>query len=258
MRLGFIGTGTIAAAIVEGLHAASSSRSIILSPRNEATASRLAAQFPNIQVALTNQAVLDGSDTVVLAVRPQIAQSVLSELRFRSEHRVISLIPAVTLGYLRGITAPAAAVTRAVPLPSAARRQSPTPIFPADPEVKAMFNELGIVIELDHEEEFEAFTTATAIMSSYFRFAETVAAWMQDEGIAGPKAQAFVRQMLQGLSGTAASSPQSTFADLTVDHQTPGGLNEQVLNSLTEAGTFKSLDHALDGILVRLSAGRSK
>lgn len=258
MRLGFIGTGTIAAAIVEGLHAASSRHSIILSPRNEATASHLAAQFADIQVAPTNQAVLDGSDTVLLAVRPQIAHSVLSELRFRPEHRVISIIPAVTLEYLRGITAPAAAVTRAVPLPSAARRQSPTPIFPADPEVKATFNELGVAIELDHEEEFEVFTTATAIMSSYFRFAETVASWMQGEGIAATKAQAFVSQMLRGLSGTAAGSPQSTFADLVVDHQTPGGLNEQVLNSLTEADAFKSLDHALDGILARLATGRSK
>jgi len=258
MTLGFIGTGTIAAAIVEGLQSSSSGDLILVSPRNEAVASRLAAQFANVQVAPTNQAVLDGGDTVVLSVRPQIAHSVLSELRFRPNHRVISLIPAVTLDYLRGVTAPAATVTRAVPLPSAARRQSPTPVFPADPEVKAMFNKLGIAIELDREEEFEAFTTASAIMSSYFRFAETVAAWMHDEGVAASKAHAYVSQMLQGLSGTAAVSPQSTFADLVVDHQTPGGLNEQVLNSLTEAGAFKSLGQALDGILVRLDAGRSR
>lgn len=258
MTLGFIGTGTIAAAIVGGLDSAPAKCSILLSPRNEVTASRLGAQFPNVQVAPTNQAVLDGSDTVVLAVRPQIAHGVLSELRFRPGHHVISLIPGVTLEYLRAITAPSASVTRAVPLPSAARRQSPTPIFPAGPAVKAMFNELGIAIELEREEEFEAFTTATSIMSSYFWFAGTVAEWMQREGVATGKAHAFVTQMLCGLASASAVSPQSSFVELTEDHQTRGGLNEQMLRSLTEAGVFKELDRALDGVRDRLITGRSK
>jgi len=258
MTLGFIGTGTISAALVEGLQSTSVKGPILLSPRNETTAARLAVQFTNVQVALSNQAVLDGSDTVVLAVRPQIAHGVLSELRFRPDHHIISLIPAVTIEYLRARTAPSAAVTRAVPLLSAARRQSPTVVFPADPAVTAMFNELGIAIELDREEEFEAFTTVTAIMSSYFRCAETVTTWLQDNGIAAAKAHAFVAQMLQGLSGASAVSPQSSFAELTREHQTRGGLNEQVLRSLTNAGVFKEVDPALDGILARLTAGLSK
>jgi pyrroline-5-carboxylate reductase len=258
MTLGFLGTGTIAAAIVEGLESASSQYSFFLSPRNEATATRLASQFANVRVAHSNQAVLDGSDTVVLAVRPQIAHDVLSQLRFRPDHRIISLIPAVTLEYLRGVTAPSAAVTRAVPLPSAARRQSPTPIYPDDPAVKTLFSDLGLVIELDREEEFEAFTAATSIMSSYFRMAGTVADWMQREGVPTEKAHAFVSQILRGLAGAAAASPQSGFTELEADHQTAGGLNEQVLRSLIKAGVFKELDRALDDILARLLAGRSK
>jgi pyrroline-5-carboxylate reductase len=258
MILGFIGTGSIAAAIVEGLQSTSARYSILLSPRNEATGSRLASQFANVQVASTNQAVLDGSDTIVLAVRPQIAHNVLSELRFRSDHRVVSLIPAVTLEYLKAITAPCAAVTRAVPLPSAARKESPTAIYPADPAIKTMFDELGTTIELDREEEFEAFTAATSIMSSYFFFAETVVSWMQDEGVAAHKAHAFFSQMLRGLAGAAGASPQSSFAELAEEHQTRGGLNEQVLRSLVQAGVFNELDRALDGIRTRLKAGQSK
>jgi len=117
---------------------------------------------------------------------------------------------------------------------------------------------LGVVIELDREEEFEAFTTATAIMSSYFRFAETVVAWMQREGVAEAKAHAFVNQILLGLAGAAAASPESSFAELTEEHQTHGGLNEQVLQSIAKAGVFTDLEHALDGVLARLVAGRPK
>jgi pyrroline-5-carboxylate reductase len=257
MTLGIIGVGTIAAAVVEGLQSTSARCPIVLSPRNEQRASLLASKFAEVQVAPTNQAVLDASEIVVIAVRPQIAHSVLSELRFRPDHRVVSLIPAVTLNYLRAITAPARSVTRAVPLPSAARGQSPTSMYPPDPSLKALFEKLGVVIELDREGEFEAFTTATAIMSSYFRFAGTVVAWMQREGLSEAKAHAFVNQMLLGLAGAAAASPQSSFAELTEEHQTRGGLNEQVLQSITAAGAFTDLEHALDGVLARLVAGRS-
>ena len=112
MTLGIIGVGTIAAAVVEGLQSKSARCPIVLSPRNERRARLLASKFTEVQVAPTNQAVLDASETVIIAVRPQIAHSVLSELRFSPHHRVVSLIPAVTLDYLRAITAPACSVTR--------------------------------------------------------------------------------------------------------------------------------------------------
>ena len=258
MTLGIIGVGNIAAAVVKGLRSTSAGCPIVLSPRNEQRASLLASEFAEVQVAPTNQAVLDASQVVVIAVRPQIAHAVLSGLRFRPHHRVVSLIPTVTLDYLRGITAPACSVARAVPLPSAARGQSPTAMYPPDPALKALFEKLGAVIELDREEEFEAFTTATAIMSSYFRFAETVVAWMQREGVSGAKAHAFVSQVLLGLACAAVASPQSSFAELTEGHQTQGGLNEQVLQSITAAGVFTELENALDGVLARLVKGRPK
>jgi pyrroline-5-carboxylate reductase len=256
MTLGFIGVGTITAAIVEGLQSTPARGAIVLSPRNAEVAASLAAQFADVRVAPTNQAVLDASDLVVMAVLPQIAHEVLSELRFRSDHRVVSLIPAVTLDYLRAMTAPASAVTRAVPLPSAALRQSPTAMYPLDASVKALFDELGAVIELDREEEFEAFTTATAVMSSYFGFAGTVAGWMRHQGVPEAKAHAYVNQMLQGLSAAAAASPQSSFRELIEEHQTQGGLNEQVFQSITAAGVFTDIERALDGVLARLVAGR--
>jgi pyrroline-5-carboxylate reductase len=95
-------------------------------------------------------------------------------------------------------------------------------------------------------------------MSSYFSFAETVVAWMQREGVSEAKAHAFVNQILLGLAGATTASPQSSFADLTEEHQTHGGLNEQVLQSITAAGVFTELEHALDGVLARLVEGRPK
>jgi len=74
-----------------------------LSPRNEEIAAELAARYPDVRIASDNQAVLDECDTVMLAVRPQIAHEVLPQLRFRREHHLISLIATLP----RVISAPA-------------------------------------------------------------------------------------------------------------------------------------------------------
>jgi pyrroline-5-carboxylate reductase len=257
MRLGFVGTGAIAAAIVEGLCSTQPDRQIILSPRNAATAADLAARFVNVRIAPTNQAVLEVSDIVVLAVRPQIATEVLSELRFRPDHHVLSLIATLSLDTLRSATAPAAVVTRAVPLPSVARRQGPTAMFPPDETIKALFDALGVAIELGDEKEFDTFTTATAIMAAYFGFAGTVTLWMERHGVEAASARAYIGQMLRGLAGAVPAGTDWNFAALADEHQTRGGLNEQVLHAIAPDGLLVDLDRALDGVLARLLAAKA-
>ncbi len=257
MTLGFIGVGTIASAIVTGLRAAGNDEPIVLSPRNAEAAADLAGRFDGVRVASGNQAVLDASDVVVLAVRPQIAADVLRDLSFRPDHHVLSLIATVSLDDLKSLTAPAATVTRAVPLPSVARRQGPTAVYPPHAPIKALFDSLGVAVALDSEAEFDAFTAASAVMSSYFAVADTVAGWMARHGVAPANARAYVGQMFEGLSGTAAAAPESGFSVLAEEHQTRGGLNEQVLKSITEGGVLAGLDDALDAVLARLSARSS-
>jgi pyrroline-5-carboxylate reductase len=249
VKLGFIGVGTIAAAIVDGLCSAEPTTPIILSPRNAETAAALAARHPHVEVAESNQAVLDRSDMVMLAVWPQIADEVLRALHFRPDHHVVSLIATVTLDHLRSMTAPAAKITRAVPLPAVARRQGPTAIFAVDDDVKALFDRLGSAVVIDDEGAFDVFTAATAVMASYFAFADTVASWMEREGVAADTSRAYVGQMFEGL---AHAGSDKGFSELADEHQTRGGLNEQVVRSITRDGRFTALDHALDAILARL------
>lgn len=255
MRLGFIGCGTIASAIVTGLNSSGHDGAMVVSPRNADVAAGLARRFSNVTVAETNQAVLDACDVVVLAVRPQILAAVLPELRFRPEHQVISLVPVTSLAYLRVATAPAVTVTRAVPMPMVARRQGPTAIYPATPVVRKLFDALGSTIELTDEKLFDAFTAETALMASYFRFVETAATWLTGQGVGAEQADRYVRQLFWGLAGTAMASPERSFGELVDEHQTRGGINEQVLAHLEGKGMFTELGNALDAVQARL-AGR--
>jgi pyrroline-5-carboxylate reductase len=249
VRLGFVGVGTIASAMVDGLRAAGVEAPVLLSSRNAETASALAARHPDVRVAERNQAVLDGSDLVVLAVRPQIAEDVLRDLRFRSDHHILSLVATVSLDQLRAMMAPATRITRAVPLPAVALRQGPTAMFPPDDAVRALFDRLGTAIVLEDEAAFDLFTSASATTACYFAFAGTIARWLERHGINANASRLFVGDMLRGL---ACTHPERDFAALADEHQTHGGINEQVIQQVAPDGTIAALDTALDGVLGRL------
>src|SRR5258706_180405 len=59
-KVGFIGSGTLTAAVVRGLRARSSAPTIHLSPRSEALSSALAREFVNVVGEASNSAVVAG------------------------------------------------------------------------------------------------------------------------------------------------------------------------------------------------------
>ncbi|MGA3012028.1 MAG: pyrroline-5-carboxylate reductase [Terracidiphilus sp.] len=254
MTLGFIGTGTMTAAIVAGLNAAgASARTIMLSPRNAKIASDIASRFPRVSIAKSNQEVLDNCDTVVLALRPQIAENVLSSIRFSPEHHVISIVATFGVSKLRKLATPATRVTRAVPFPSAATRESPTAIYPHDTEAMDLFFSIGTPFSVDTEEEFDALSAASAAVASYFAFADTVASWLAGRGISPVIARDYVAQVLPALKESAAEAPSSSFREMATGHATVGGLNEQLLRHLDERKVFAELTDGLDQVMLRVT-----
>ncbi len=255
MKLGFVGAGAITTAIVTGLNASDAgSDTILVSPRNADVAARLAAKFSNVTVAASNQVVLDGIDVVIIAIRPQVADEVLSPLKFRPDHHVISLMAIIPLEKVAALAAPAREIARAIPLPMVADRCGPTPISPADPIAAAIFNRLGTVIEAKSAAQFSAFSAATATMAPYFAFAGEIAGWLARHDVRDDDARRYVATVFQGLASIAANMPEHSFAALARDFATRGGINEQAAAHLKETGALAALSDALDAVLKRLKA----
>jgi pyrroline-5-carboxylate reductase len=253
-KLGFLGTGAITSAIVTGLKAAGEDhRAILLSPRNAAVAEGLANRFENVSVAASNQEVVDECETIVVAVRPQIAQEVLAALRFPARANVISLVSGLLVRRLAELIAPATCISRAVPLPSAARGMSPTAIYPRDPEAVELFARLGPAFAVGEEERFDALCVITATMAAYFAFAGASAAWLERHRVDPQQARDYVAHIYMGLAQTTVEAPGRSFAELAGNHATRGGTNEQVLGYLKQHGVFDRFDEALDGILRRVT-----
>jgi len=254
MRIGFIGTGTITSAIVSGLNASDSTTfTFLLSPRNAGVGAALASAFDNVTVAASNQAVLDGCDTIMLAVRPQVAVDVIESLHFRPDHHVISLIALISLERVQALVAPATRVVRAIPLPMVATRAGVTALYPDDSTARAIFTQLGSTIALDSSAHFNAFSAATATMAPYFAFAGEITDWMIRQGVPPTTARSYIAGMFHGLATVAEDPSAQPFPALAEKFATAGGINEQVMAHLTQVGALKAVSDALDGVLNRMT-----
>ncbi len=103
-NLGFIGAGRMATALAKGCIEARllSARGVLASDPVEEAQGKFAAALPGAQLLADNAAVLAGAETIVLAVKPQMINPVLSEIRphVRPQHLLISIAAGVTLARL--------------------------------------------------------------------------------------------------------------------------------------------------------------
>lgn len=252
-RVGFIGVGAIAEALITGMCFGGEQRAtFLLSPRNAKLANGLAARFPFIKVAADNQAVIDGSDILFLAVTPQIAADVLGALKFRPDQHVVSLIATYDMARVRGLVAPASAIVRVAPVPAVARRLGPLIMYPPVPKVAALLEGLGQLIQLPNESDLDALWTLTGLMAPYFGLLDEVVEWLTRQHLDASQARLFVAAIFEALSVTAAERSGEGFDKLREAHTTPGGLNEQSYRELQAAGWMSLFARALDLIQARI------
>ncbi|WP_086839908.1 NAD(P)-binding domain-containing protein [Amycolatopsis kentuckyensis] len=248
---GFVGTGELTAAIVEGLSGGTPPQ-VFLSPRNHGIAHDLAGRFPNVRICGSNQEVLDRTAVVVIAVRPQIAQDVLADLAFRPDHVVVSAVAGVALAELRARVSPAERVVRAIPLPTASRRASCTAVYPEDAVARALFESVGEVVVPESESALATFSAATATFAAHLDQLATIAAWMTGHGVSPEAANAYVAHVF-GELGHTLRRHGGTLGELAAKHMTPGGINEQFRTALREAGVPAHIEKSLDDVRARLT-----
>ena len=118
MKLGFIGTGNITAAVVSGICTSKISFSkILVSPRNKNKAKKLKKKFSKVIVAKTNQEIIDKCNWIFLAVTPKVGKKILPKLNFKSNKKIISFIATINLAQLKKIVKKKIKIVRAIPLP---------------------------------------------------------------------------------------------------------------------------------------------
>eukprot|EP00040_Diaphanoeca_grandis_P019814 m.104969 g.104969 ORF g.104969 m.104969 type:complete len:262 (+) comp27607_c0_seq6:129-914(+) len=213
-------------------------------------AAALAAKYPNmITVCDSNQSVLDSCDVVMLAVRPQVATSILDELTFSARHTVISLMAVINFKDLRTHTSPATQIFRCCPLPPAARGEGAIILCaPTHSDmVTGLLSMAGKVVEVTTEKDLASLQSVTCLMGPFYNMLQTCQNWLTTQGIDGVAASQYCGAMFQAVANDAEikSNSATGFAELVAE-QTPQGVNEAAIEGLERRGVYTAYEQVLN------------
>jgi pyrroline-5-carboxylate reductase len=252
LRIGIVGVGEIAEAIVEGLNATPNPPPIQLSPRGAGTAGTLADKHSNVIICPDNQTVVDRSDLVLLTVGPADVETALRALHFPSDRTLVSAVAGWSLRALREHLPDLPDVVRVIPLPAVRDHLGVTAIFPRNPPTETLFSLLGETLLADDEAQFSAFSVATASISSHLTYLATIASWLVKQNVAEASAERFIRSVYLGIGQSLCHADQPLL-NLVRKHETPGGINEELRRRWFDSENQALLVHALDRIRERVS-----
>ncbi|MFF4341372.1 NAD(P)-binding domain-containing protein [Kitasatospora sp. NPDC001540] len=251
-RIGIIGVGEIGRALVDGLcDGVEEPPELHLSPRGARAAAELSQRYPTVHVCADNQDVLNRSELVILAVRPQDRVDALAGLRVGEGRVVVSVMTGVAISEVRHMLGTDASVVRAIPLPSARERRSVTVTCPSHPAVDDLFDGLGGTLPVADEATLNVFQMLTGTLTTHYRYLATLADWAARQGIPPEEADRYLRGLFQGV-GRALGDDTRSLQQLAGDHETPKGLNERLRSTWFDPANAEALTKALDALLADL------
>ncbi|TPV96278.1 MAG: hypothetical protein B7733_05430 [Myxococcales bacterium FL481] len=250
-RVGVLGVGKIASAVVRGLSRTQPAPSIVISPRNLERSAALAAELANVEVAASNQAVLDESQVVLLALRPNDVAPALATLEFRANHEVVSFVPTwryeVTLERIH----PATALSRATPLPPCAGHYGAILGYRLEGERRRLLAGLGSIVDVRQESHLHYLWALSGLITPLYAVMSELADWTVDAGVSRETAEQYIAEMVGALCAAKRDAPEQSLASLAQEAATPGGLNEGAHGQLSSMSVYSAFRRALDDMLPR-------
>ena len=254
MKLGFIGTGNISSDVITGIcNSKISFKRIVVSPRNKQKAQKLKKKFKRVNIAKSNQEVIDKSDWIFLGVLPEVGEKILPKLNFKSNQTIVSFISTINYVQLKKIVKKKAKIVRAIPMPPISLGKGPVPIFPPDKKVKNFFDKIGTTIEIKSEKLSKNFWAISGSMASFYELLKVLSDWLVKKKLKRNQAQKYITSLYSALAALAAVHAEKNLKNFVVESQTPGGLNWLGVNELRKSGYFKSLEKSINNILKRLN-----
>jgi pyrroline-5-carboxylate reductase len=244
-KIAFIGSGTMADAMIRGLLAQKSvapEQIVAAGPRPE-RGQRLQAQH-GIQVTVDNTAAAEAGDIVVLSFKPQVLRFVLPQIRghLRRQDLVLSILAGVPIDKLANGLAHAAMV-RAMPNTPAQIGQGIS-VWTATSEVtetqkvqaQAILVSLGEEIYVDDEDYLDM---ATALSGSGPGYVFLMMEALIDAGVhMGFSRRVATQLVTQTIRGSVAYAEQSGkhVAELRNQVTSPGGTTAEALYHMDKGG----------------------
>jgi pyrroline-5-carboxylate reductase len=230
IKLGILGVGDLTEKMVRGLLREARPIEVLLSPRSQEKAARL-AQECSCRVMRDNQAVVDEADIVIVGVRPVQLADLARDVVLGSDQKLISVVGGVSVDELKRMFGTNSCV-RAMLSYAAEINRSTVAIYPDDPDARALLAPLGNLIALASETEFEL-ATVSACMNGWFYFLlHDLQNWLIEKGMPTESARELVLSSIEDCVAYARHRDASSIRDLGRSIATQGTFTAQGLEML--------------------------
>ncbi len=233
----FIGAGNMASAMIGGLTASGfAAEQIIASDINTAQLEKVAAQF-GVRTAADPSAATSAADIIILAVKPQVMQSVCKGLTLESDQAlIISIAAGVRASDIERWLGGGYAIVRCMPNTPALVSLGASGLY-ANPRVgsaqqeqaESILHSIGICVWVDEESKLDAVTAISGSGPAYFfLFIEALQQAAMELGL---DADAAYRLSRQTALGAAKMALNEDVVQLRHNVTSPGGTTEQAIAS---------------------------
>ncbi len=256
LRIGFIGGGNMAQAVVAGLVRSGHAPGLIqVAEPGTAPRERIRAIDPAIGLTTDNRAVAAASEVLVLAVKPQVLPIVLAELCSvgrQPDQLVLSVAAGATIAAIGAGLGGAPAIVRVMPNQPALIGAGMSVLVtdaatPAAVRARAEYvaRSTGEALWLDDESLMDAVTAGSGSGPAYFYLLiEAMESTARELGLPADAARTMVRQTALGAA-QAAALPDADAAALRASVTSPGGTTAAALAVMDAAGLRDTLRRAI-------------
>jgi pyrroline-5-carboxylate reductase len=252
--LGFIGAGNMASALIRGLIESNfvSTDGARASDPSAERRKTMQVEF-GITVHAENRPVIEASDVIVVAVKPQVVAEVLADLRsaYQPRHLIISLLAGVPIARFQSALPDGARIVRAMSNTPALVRAGATALaggeFATDDDLtlsRDLFSQVGTTAILD-ESLLDAVTGLSGSGPAYVMLViEALADGGVKMGLSREVAQRFAAQTLYGAAKLLLES--NAHPGVLKDRvASPGGTTIAGLYALEQRGVRRALMSAV-------------
>lgn len=257
MKIGFIGVGEMARAIIKGLIAAKvSATDINVHSAHQTTYQPFADQY-GVNACGSNTEVAQNSDVVVLAVIPGQADAVLQEIDDQLNGKVlVSIVGGMSLDHLQQQSQVRLPILRALPNINVEGNVGMTALAANDDlqgdrkkQVVALFESLGSV-SWQSEDKFSIFSAIAGSGPAYVDFfIDALSRAGVKYGLTKQDATQIAAMTLQGSSHMVLNSDGKTPLDFVDAVCSPGGSTVAGLLAMEEAGLMTAVVKGIDATI---------
>jgi pyrroline-5-carboxylate reductase len=167
-----------------------------------------------IQIAQSNEEVIEKADIIFIGLLPSVARSLLPTLPFTARHRILSMMAAVdyhevvSLCRQNSETGP---IVKIIPLPSSANRSGPILFFPPQPFLESIMSIVGTPVPCTDETHMKPLIGVTGQISPFYELLQVTQQWLESKGLPAASSRLYVAAFYSSLA-TAAFETTKDFS----------------------------------------------